>query len=73
MSDADGEGCTHRWRIAEQDGSRYLPGVCGKCGEERVFRAAENIDQDPTVVKARSLSILLERRIGRAGGQPWRE
>lgn len=33
-------GCRHHWRIADQDGSEFLPGRCRLCGAERLFRAA---------------------------------
>lgn len=33
----------HRWRIAEPDGRKQLPGVCRLCGEVRLFKAAEEL------------------------------
>lgn len=32
----------HRWRIAEPDGRRELPGHCRHCGAERLFSAASD-------------------------------
>lgn len=33
--------CAHRWRIAEPDGRREVPGVCVYCGAARSYLAGE--------------------------------
>ena len=41
------DGCRHRWRLEECNGSPVLVGTCGYCGATREFRASYNEEPVP--------------------------
>lgn len=47
------DGCRHRWRLEECNGSPVLVGTCGYCGATREFRAG--YDEEPTPMRSRRL------------------
>ncbi len=47
------DGCRHRWKIPECNGTEWLTAVCGYCGATREFRASYN--EEPVPMRGRKL------------------
>lgn len=56
--------CVHHWKIAEPDGRVMLPGACKRCGEERMFYAAEP-EMTPMEAHRRAMTNDVPRKGGR--------